>query len=382
MYAPMWVIRVQDVLKMTGRFPPHQELKQQGLLRVRERMNPWSWAIFVSQPWLGRNHPDPNGEQLKVLQEILQNLISRKTKVEHNTTAQFFLKGRSLTKAECSDLHNAFVWLDYWCVPQMIHSAECSREEQLQHIFSIPYYVDACQVFVALVPRSCHETGEPCGEATWIQRGWCRTEMWCKLLSEASDIPIMLVTSGDSVEFATPRWTLNTVHSGQFALEEDRYACGQVVQTALEHKLSQLRRRGDLDRLRLFLALFEDLMGLPARQRSLQEFLSDFAFGSLDACRGKLGVGPVACATLAGDCEMIRTLVSAQASLQTRTRADEVMGVMPGSTPLHLACQFRSGYLEPIKTLLQLRADVHAARGGTPAPLNFCQRAASIELLV
>ena len=27
--------------------------------------------------------------------------------------------------------------------------------------------------------------------STWLQRGWCRAEMWCKLLSDRSAVPIV-----------------------------------------------------------------------------------------------------------------------------------------------------------------------------------------------
>ena len=62
----MWVVPVKEVLKMAGRLPRHQELKQQRLLSLRESVD--AWVIFVSHQWLGRSHPDPKGDQLKVPQ--------------------------------------------------------------------------------------------------------------------------------------------------------------------------------------------------------------------------------------------------------------------------------------------------------------------------
>ena len=116
---------------------------------------------------------------------------------------------------------------------------DSAREEQLKHINSIPYYVHSSELFLAVVPRCFHEDGDLCGESTWLQRGWCRTEMWCKLLqvSDVSDIPIIFVTAGDLARFALPRWIWYPVHSGQFTLEADRQSCCHVVQEALKHKI-------------------------------------------------------------------------------------------------------------------------------------------------
>ncbi|CAE7334730.1 unnamed protein product [Symbiodinium sp. CCMP2592] len=378
-YAPMWVLKVQDVLNMDGKFLRHHELKQKGLLKLREHTDPKAWVVFISHQWLGREHPDPHGERLHVLQDFLRGLICLQVQIEHDPTTQFFMKGRKLTKAECRNLQHAYLWLDYFCVPQ---APEATEEEQIKYIFSIPFYVDACELFLAMVPRCYNEAGEPCGLPTWLQRGWCRTEMWCKLLSDASDIPIAVVTRGDSAEFPTMRWTFHTIHTGEFSVEADRASCRQVVQRALQRKIAELKSHGDLDRYRLFSALFESLLGLPPRQRSLKEFLDDFAFKSLKKCRGRVGVGPVACAALAGDAPLIHELVTARATLHSRTRADEYMGVMPECTPLHLACWFRSDNLLPLRTLIELRANTMAGKGGTPGPLNFCHTADAVELLV
>ena len=63
--APMWVVKVEHVLAMTGQFRPHQVVKAEGLL---EEWDPKMFTIFVSHQWLGRHHPDPNSTQLQVLQ--------------------------------------------------------------------------------------------------------------------------------------------------------------------------------------------------------------------------------------------------------------------------------------------------------------------------
>ena len=56
-------------------------------------------------------------------------------------------------------------------------------QEQEEFILSLPSFVQASQVFVALVPPQRHlDTGQICDYLSWITRGWCRTEMFCKMM--------------------------------------------------------------------------------------------------------------------------------------------------------------------------------------------------------
>lgn len=63
--SPMWVVKVEDVLAMTGPLRPHHILKAEGLLEEWDRK---MFTIFVSHQWLSCKHPDPNGAKLQVLQ--------------------------------------------------------------------------------------------------------------------------------------------------------------------------------------------------------------------------------------------------------------------------------------------------------------------------
>ena len=38
-------------------------------------------------------------------------------------------------------------------------------------------------MFVILAPRCRHSDLSQCGFGSWSQRGWCRLELWCKMLS-------------------------------------------------------------------------------------------------------------------------------------------------------------------------------------------------------
>lgn len=73
------------------------------------------------------------------------------------------------------------MWLDYFCVPQLVDEHSIGlRDEQQLYIRSIPSYVELCDVFVALVPKALHiDTKGARDVHSWLQRGWCRTEIWC-----------------------------------------------------------------------------------------------------------------------------------------------------------------------------------------------------------
>ena len=71
------------------------------------------------------------------------------------------------------------------------------------------------------------------------QRGWCRTEMWCKQLlsdtTDTTDIPIIFVNAGDMAQFTLPNWFF-------YPVPADRLSCCQVVERALAQRLMGLKR--------------------------------------------------------------------------------------------------------------------------------------------
>ena len=185
-HAPMWVVKVKDVFKMTGRLQPHQVLKEDGMLILRETLDGEVLVIFVSHQWLGRKHPDKKGEQLLVLQTVLKKIHKGDIVVEDDGLSQFRdQKHIVLNSSDSARLLDACIWYDYFCVPQNNHETAVEQEEQPLYIRSIPNYIDSCQIFVALTPSLKNESGHTCDYSSWLSRGWCRTEMWCKQLSDA-----------------------------------------------------------------------------------------------------------------------------------------------------------------------------------------------------
>jgi len=374
--APMWLLKVEDVLRMTPRLLPHQVLKSQRLL---VKWSPKMFAIFVSHQWLGFKHPDPNGEQLQVLQGILSNLIARKLKLGEDCTSQF-MKG-VLSEKEFNWIASAYIWLDYFSVPQKLDGylrGHGLAEEQSLYVYSIPGYVQRCNMFVALTPQSTHcDKGTECNFYSWLGRGWCRTELWCHFLS--SKMPIVVAKGPLLAELSSPVWHRYPVYSGEFSEKLDRESCSSIIEKAFRHHISQLKKKLNLTSYRLYLSIFEDMTGKAARTRSVEDFLKEFVFSKVSQ-GGSLS--PVACATLTGDSELVRSLVRQKASMHSRAPLLPEVNNATDCAPLHLAVWFKSNNLEILETLLQLGADPNDTTSNVAPPLAYCRSAEAVRLLV
>ena len=123
-------------------------------------------AIFVSHQWLSTHHPDPDGQQLKVLQDALKNLLADRSRISTSVVTEIFY-GQSPTPS-AKDLRTTplFLWYDYFSCPQK------SQADQLRAINSIPSYVARCLYFMILSPALKHESrSEILSQWTWAQRG-------------------------------------------------------------------------------------------------------------------------------------------------------------------------------------------------------------------
>ncbi|CAE7213628.1 ANKRD50, partial [Symbiodinium natans] len=390
-HAPMWVIPIADVLTMVGPPPSHQKLMEQGRL-VECKLD--FLVIFVSHQWLGLRHPDSAGEQLRVLQDALRNITSGNLQVENDVMSQMTLKFRKLSPAERDRLAHAYIWMDWFCVPQIsqvesMHSDAglvSTAQDAYNCIRSIPFYVDTCEIFVALVPKALHNNlGCECSYRTWLRRGWCRTEMWCKLLSEKSTIPIVVISGGEKAEFISPvRWVHYPVHQGDFTVEADRCSCNEIVRTALDFKLAGLRNDPKkIDLYRYYMSRYEDFCGQPTRGRTLGEFLSRYKFPNLlAAIRQKKGMGAVACAVGSGDTEMITNMVQAGAPIDTRFPDMPEVDLWAGFTPLFLAAMRSFICEDTLLHLLREKADPNATCAIGTVALGTCYTASAVSLMV
>eukprot|EP00438_Fugacium_kawagutii_P022739 Skav234321 [mRNA] locus=scaffold3847:74899:77434:- [translate_table: standard] len=341
--TPMWVVKVEHVLAMTGPIRPHQILKAEGLL---------------------------------------SNLIAKKLKIDWDV-ATAINRGEQ-SDVEIERLQTAHVWLDYFSIPQLeggCPTTSWSAQNQLKYIESIPAFVGHCDLFLALVPSNLHsDTGLHCNFSSWLQRGWCRTELWCNVLSARSRHPIVVVRSHDNAQYTATLWHRYPVHLGEFTVEVDRARCQQVLQTAYMNYLPQLRQSKRKTEYRLYLSLFEDASGLDPKCRSVEDFLHEFSFAAVG--QSDRSLSPVACAALSGDCRLVRALVVARAFLHSHAPAMPEVLHSAGFTPLHLAVWFKSRDLCMLDTLLDLQADPSSTTVDLPPPLGFCQSVGALDLLV
>ena len=355
--APMWVLKVSHLLEMT-KLKPQQVLKAEGLL---VEWNPEMLSIFVSHQWLAKEHPDPDGVQLRVLQGIIKKLLKKQVKIELDVVSQFW--GGRMRQDVLDRIGEGYVWMDYFSVPQVLYGEDVA-DEQLRHVWSIPSYIDFCDAFVALVPSTVHhDTGQACSMHTWLQRGWCRTELWCKCLN-TRDIPMVVVKSDDLSMTTIPLWYRYPVHSADFAIEKDSELCGSVITKALCKYIKDTKEKNKTA-YRLYLSLFEDFTGLETKQRSIEQFRVDFAFSK--PLGEYKGLGPIACAALSGDARLVRSLADAKASVHSRAPK--------------LATAF-SKQIEVLEALLDIGADPNDSTMNAPPPLACCKSAAAVDLLV
>ena len=168
MEFPMCTVLLESLLKMK-RLQRHEELLLDGLLHHFE--SHMGRAMFVSHQWLGSEHPDPAGEQLKVLQEALLELIQGRTAVSVPPGIEIVM-GRQRCPCKQDFREPLYIWYDYFSCPQG-DSCEACRKRQLA-INSIAKYVAKSYFFVILCPTISSTEGKTLSYSTWASRGWCR----------------------------------------------------------------------------------------------------------------------------------------------------------------------------------------------------------------
>eukprot|EP00438_Fugacium_kawagutii_P018332 Skav212481 [mRNA] locus=scaffold385:425509:427547:- [translate_table: standard] len=411
----MWVMKVTDFLKLGIPMLSHEQCIKAGLLHRKEDS---FYCIFVSHQWLGNHHPDPTGEQFLVLQQALRRILDGTTTVPRDIASEVYGDPMRFTEEDRRRLQDAYLWLDWLSVPQApikisnlsprsdvdevdevkefgsalrslrtTHKVILDRRGSLTtqdvHILSIPSFVQHSDIFLALTPPLQHQdTGLPVNYCSWFDRGWCRMEMWCKMLSEkasGASMPMIVVSAPDRVTLETPiHWIDRPPHEGNVTFEADRDVIFSVMQHLLEQRLANLAAEGRDDSHRYLLARREALLGLPLRGRSLEEFCAYFDFG-LEA---RANLGPMACAVASGDANMIRVL--AKAGLPPNLHLKPVLDVriMSSLSLIHLAVDVSWREPRVLEALLEVKADPNSHDDIGYPVLGFCRTTRDVELLV
>jgi len=359
----MYLVKVSDLLQMRGAPEPHQKLKMQGLLH---EWHPGMFTIFVSHQWLSASHPDPDGKQLAVLREAFERIITKQLQVEEDLVS--FPVFKSLSKRDRDAIAGGFVFFDWFAIPQLTArvagiNEDLQRSDAAKAVQSIPGYVEAADLFLALVPETLHSNGSACNYATWLSRGWCRAEWWCHLLSNKKDPSVIIIYSAKEAEFMFPlNWQQHTVSTGHFTVESDREVVMKLSEKALENKMQLLHRTGDLRMYRYLLAHRPRLLAqdLGHSDREMKEFLMDFCFDSLeDAVKEQTPMTGMLCAIFAGDVQMVQRLVECRADVNARMKGLNHLGYSDTQTLL-MAATKSNQKAELLQALIDLKADVHA----------------------
>eukprot|EP00435_Cladocopium_sp_Y103_P065676 s291_g27.t1 len=291
-FFPMYLVKVSDFLKMDGVPPSHEQLQSRGLLHE------WNMFVtFISHQWCGSKHADPNGLQTSVLRRGLRGLINGTVELEQNIVGTIYA---------------------------------------LAPDWSIPFYVEVCNLFIVLAPEIVHEdTGALCNYSSWLSR-----------------IP-------PQNTLCIRDWKNNRVGEGDFTEEADRMVLTALGSEAMERKLEFLKN--DLENLhwfRFYTAFQSWILGQDLKKwDDLSEFLEDFHFNS-DATSGDDKMFGLLCAVLAGDTGMVQQLVRLRADVHRKAFGLGEMGYYNSMTPLMIACMSNQS-AEMLTTLLDLNANVH-----------------------
>ncbi|CAE7209291.1 unnamed protein product, partial [Symbiodinium pilosum] len=76
-------------------------------------------TVFVSHQWLGIDHPDRLGFQFQKFQQAVRGLLEGKLLLSSDLASYFIGTRRSgLSRRELARLQNAYIWLDWFSIPQ------------------------------------------------------------------------------------------------------------------------------------------------------------------------------------------------------------------------------------------------------------------------
>ncbi|CAE7217888.1 Psmd10, partial [Symbiodinium microadriaticum] len=342
-------------------------------------------AAFVSHQWLTQQHPDPEFQQFRVLQDAIERILNSSGSLSLDPATEAVVPTAKPRPVKDFQTKALFFWYDYFSCPQLHDSALfvdriTSRQEQTKAINSIPAYVTRCDFFLALCPvLDCRVEGKVLTPATWSSRGWCRLErVACELSPNSTWIVIRSATSIEAVGTLLS-FQSGAVGEGDFGVPEDRKKLAPVMRKILMQKLNHCLRAGDLPGFRRHFnlqtnyfrgLLIEPVFGLlPSCEGGddvAAEFLHQNGFRRVNEVDGA-GWRPLHYATLAGNVEVLRGLLEQRAQVNGRTWKDEPsLGFPPTMSALDLSLFYR--HHEVTRLLLAARA--HLVGGVSPAVMH------------
>ena len=111
---PLWAVKVSDFLEMSGKPEAHHVLLERGLLY---QWFPGMFLIFISHQWLSSLHPDPQGQQVEVLQKMLRGIIDGSLHVHEGIESR--TQNQRLSSTTRRQIRDGFIFLDWFAIPQV-----------------------------------------------------------------------------------------------------------------------------------------------------------------------------------------------------------------------------------------------------------------------
>ena len=355
--------------------------------------------MFISHQWVSAHHPDPEGQQLKVFQAAMVNLLNGSTEAKPTLWSEIlsFVAGwrPHFAMADISG-SNVVVWYDYFSIPQDTHA---HSSEQRNAINSIPAYIDRCEFFVVLCPPLKHATTHShLNHHSWAERGWCRTEIMSRLLSVEKG-SVLYIESPEQVTLGSA-WlsTFLSPGDGTFTVPGDREVVGKILREMVRKKLHSHLIKGDFPSYRFLLnqqQLWLRKCGIPSLPGLLagdvgegsdevEMFLIQHGLIRVSEY-DKAGWTPLCYSALGGNPQMMEALLRKRADPNQALRKPcPTAFLFKGSSALSICSS--SGNNEGIQILLRLRANPNQPDTQGLTPLHqaaaYCDNTEGARLLL
>jgi len=169
---------------------------------------------------------------------------------------------------------------------------------------------------------------------------------------------IVIFSAREALYIMPLDWQRNLILEGSFTVESDREVVAKLGEMALSSKIAHLRGKGPLPDYRFYLAQQPRLLNRPKENFSLPTFCEHFGFKSLTAAKDteKPGMTGLLCATIAGDAEILETLVRSKADVNARICGLGHLGYSDSLTLLMVAA-YSCQETKILSALISLRAD-------------------------
>ena len=356
-------------------------------------------AIFVSHQWLSPHHPDPDGQQLKVLQDALSNLLEDRSRISNSILSELWYGQAGTPSAAELRSTPLFLWYDFFSCPQR------SANEQLSAINSIPSYVARCLYFIILCPALTHASrSEMLSFSTWSQRGWCRAERMARELAPTSGFVIVVDSAVHQTLLPGAQSLAYSPGEGLFTVREDSQKVASIVVQLIWNKLHFCLKKGDLRTYRFILnqqvtrlrhlnidPVDLAIPGFSPRHDPLVDpeafglarFLHQNGFKSVKQV-DEAGWSPLCYAVLQGNSAVVSELLRCRADPNDYTRRSTPEAQFPKKVAaLSLSAFFKSN--DVMLVLLEARAAINATDGRRQTALYwacFSNNAEGVRILV